>query len=319
MFDFYVANRNSKVFIQLSRIYWQLQLKGHATNLERAVNKRTKELIKSKSEYKKKASEADKASQATLNILEDVEEARQKIKTSNKKLKELDKLKTDFLSFVSHELRTPVTPIRSQLQRLLSKSLSKTERQRSLQMVLRNTDRLDRLINDILEISRIKSKRLKIHQRKTDISSLVKQASHTFDSLAKENNLKLIVTVPKRNIIAYVDTDRIKEVIVNLIDNAIKHSQAKKIEISLKKTSNELIFCVQDDGKGISQDEQKKIFKTFYVGIEKRPSSKSAGLGLAICKSIVQLHGGRIFVKSETNKGSIFCFLLPTKKQKKYK
>ena len=249
--------------------------------------------------------------QATVRDITEQKKAEQKIQEQIEELKELDKLKTEFLSFVSHELRTPLTPIRSQLQRLLEKKCKTEDQKDSLNMILRNTVRLDKLINDVLEISRLESQRMQIFKRRTNFKDLIKLSVETMRPLAKEKNIKITTKFHQGPIQISLDEDRIKQVLINLIDNAIKHSKTKEIIISTKKSNSHITVCVEDKGKGISEKERKHLFELFYVGKESKYISKGAGLGLPISKGIVELHGGKIWVKSQLKKGTTFFFTLP--------
>jgi signal transduction histidine kinase/HAMP domain-containing protein len=294
-------------------------------NLEHKIIERTKDLKLSQNKLNKKIIESERAKLATLNILEDVQEAREKLKESYTKLKGLDKLKTEFLSFSSRELRTPLTPIRSQLQRLLSKDLNKMDRKESLEMILRNTIRLDKLINDVLDISRIESKRLKIIKNPENIKQLIEKIIETLSPLAKDKKVKISTDFKQIPSFLFLDKPRIQSVFINLLDNAIKHSDAKSIKISARKNDHKIEFCVEDDGKGIKKENLKKVFETFEVGMASKYKYGGAGLGLPICKGIVEAHDGKIWLTSKLNEGSKFCFTLPienlksTKKNEKKK
>ena len=247
-----------------------------------------------------------------------VRERTKKLQESYEKLKGLDKLKTQFLSFVSHELRTPLTPIRGQLQRLLSKELGKKERRESVEMILRNTIRLDKLINDVLEVSRIESKRLKLAPRKFDLKQVITEVLETMNPLAKEYNVNLKLELGPFSHELSIDQDRLKQVFINLIDNAIKHGQPKNVIVKTKKGGGSLTTQVVDDGKGIPREDIPHLFEQFYVGKEEKYIHKGAGLGLPICQGIVEGHGGKISVKSMMGQGTTFTIQLPFKTKSLY-
>ncbi|PIZ50901.1 hypothetical protein COY27_05455 [Candidatus Woesearchaeota archaeon CG_4_10_14_0_2_um_filter_33_13] len=290
------------------------QMKEQQQLLIKSETEKRNFLEKSKKELefkvKSRTADLEKSRVATLNILDDVEEARKKLKDSYVKLKGLEQLKTQFLSFASHELRTPLTPITAQLQRLLSQDLPKKERIASLDMVLRNVTRLDRLINDVLDISRIESKRLKLAKSKNDLNEDLVLIISTATPLATNQGMKLIYTPTKLPKFMY-DKYRIQQVLTNLIDNAIKHSAGKNITISAKLKRDKINVCVKDDGEGIKEEDFKHLFELFYVGQEGQFHAKGAGLGLSICKGIVEEHGGKFTVNTRIGQGSMFCFTLP--------
>ena len=253
--------------------------------------------------------------QATVRDVTKHKEAELKIQEQIYRLKEMDELKSHFLSAVSHELRTPITPIKSQTQRMLDINLSKEGRIKSLEMVLRNTIRLDRLIQDILEISRIKAGKLKIFRKSDDINSIIEESKGIMKPISDERKVKIKLRLNKVPKIP-VDRDRILEVLTNLIDNAIIYGGRKDILISSKVKGSLVIVEVKDKGRGILKKNLSQLFEPFYR--EKRSwedQIQGTGLGLSICKGIVESHGGEMSVKSVLNKGSVFYFTLPLKKK----
>jgi signal transduction histidine kinase len=243
-------------------------------------------------------------------------EVAESLEKMEEKRKEVDKIKTDFLSFVSHELRTPLTPIRAQLQRLLNKELPKEKKKESLNMILRNSIRLDKLINDILETSRIQSHQLKLKFKKSDLREIIKQVSNTMEPLARNLAVRIRLLFGNFTHEFAVDEDRFRQVLINLIDNAIKHGRPKNITISTEKKSGKLLISVSDDGVGIAEKDMTHLFEKFYVGKEEKFVHKGAGLGLTISRGIIKGHDGDIIVKSSVGKGSKFTIVLPIKNKR---
>jgi len=234
--------------------------------------------------------------------------------------KELDTAKTDFLSITSHELRSPMTPMKAQLQMMQEGYFGKlTKKQKdSLNIITRNADRLDKIIVDFLEISRIEAARLKFNFKEIDPSEIVKETVKFMDGFAKEKNIKLKVDLDDLpNIEA--DPDRISQVLRNLINNAIKFSEKKsKIEISARLKEDYIEFCVKDYGCGLTHENQIRIFEPFYqVEGSQRRRHGGTGLGLAICRGIVESQKGKIWVESKIDKGSRFTFTIPLKPVRK--
>jgi len=228
--------------------------------------------------------------------------------------REIDDAKTEFLSITSHELRSPITPMKAQLQMLEQGYFGKLNKKQkeSLEIIIRNTDRLDNIIMDFLEISRIEAARLKFNFRETDLTETLSETVKFMEGFAKEKNIKLVLNYDKLPIIE-ADPDRISQVLRNLINNAIKFSEENsKIEISVKLREKDILFSVKDYGKGISSDDQIRIFEPFYQ-VEKHSRRKygGTGLGLAICRGIVESQNGKIWVESKLGKGSNFCFTIP--------
>jgi PAS domain S-box-containing protein len=239
-------------------------------------------------------------------------EADEKLRNAYEKLKELDSMKAVFLSMVSHELKTPLTPIKSQLQRVISDGMSKDEINDSLNIVLRNAIRLEKLINDVLETSRIESKRFVLDKIKMNLSDIIRHSVSTISSFAKEKNTKIKLDADD-TLFMVGDPYRIEEVMINLLDNAIRHGKPKNIKISVKKLDNIFLVGVKDDGTGVHKEEKENLFKSFYRGKEKERGYAGAGLGLAISRGIITGHGGKIWVESEFGKGATFYFTLPIK------
>ena len=230
-------------------------------------------------------------------------------------LKELDKLKDNFLNTTSHELKTPLIPIHSQLQLLLAGDFGKLnkEQKKSLEMIFRNETRLDRLVSDVLDISRIQTKKLKIVPKKLSLTKVIKNVAEEMKPKAREKEVGItmkLADLPK----VVADSDRITQVVGNLINNAIKFTPEKgKIEIEAEKGKKEVVVKVRDNGIGISPKNLKKLFTPFVqldIGLARKHGG--TGLGLVICKGIVEAHGGKIWAESKgEGKGSTFTFSLP--------
>jgi len=227
---------------------------------------------------------------------------------------EIDNAKTEFLSITSHELRSPMTPMKAQLQMLQEGyfgKLSKKQKE-SLSVIIRNAERLDNIIADFLEISRIEAARLKFDFRETDVKELVKDTIAFMQGFAKEKNVSLIDKVKNLPLIK-ADPDRISQVLRNLINNAIKFSdENNKIEVSAELKNDFILFGVKDYGRGISPDNQVRVFEPFYqVESSTRRKHGGTGLGLTICRGIVESQKGKIWVESEPGRGCKFNFTVP--------
>jgi signal transduction histidine kinase len=230
--------------------------------------------------------------------------------------KQLEKTKSEFISITSHELRTPITPLKAQLQMLYKQYygvLSEKQRQ-SLLMILKNTDRLSKIIEDFLEISRIEAARLKFVFKKTDIRETVYETVNLMEEFAKEKNIVFEINMSKLPIIN-VDPDRVCQVLKNLCHNAVKFSpRDSKIEIGALIKGGFIQFSVKDYGRGMSQNDQIRIFEPFYqTDLGEDKLFGGTGLGLAICRGIVQAQKGSIWVQSVEGKGSTFYFTIPLK------
>ncbi len=240
------------------------------------------------------------------------------IKRQNAELKRLNRIKSDFLNVTSHELRTPMVAIKGYAQLISDMSLGEiTKKQKkALGIVLRNTNRLNKLVQDILDVSRLESGTMKFTAEEIDVGKMIKETVETMQSLANIKQMKINASLEDNMPRLIIDCERIKQVIVNLLNNAIKFSPCKsEINIYVKKEGDYVVFNVQDFGRGIPKNKKGKIFDTFYQvdSAKDRKLMGGTGLGLTISRGIVVAHGGNISVDSKLDKGSTFSFTLPLK------
>jgi PAS domain S-box-containing protein len=227
--------------------------------------------------------------------------------------KQIERMKDEFVSVVSHELRTPLTSIHGSLGMLTSGLLPTDSEQgkRLLQIATDSTERLVRLINDILDIERIESGKAKMQPEICNIADLIAQAVNVMQPLADKAGVTLSISTLSMQLC--VDPDRIVQTLTNLLSNAIKFSYGgSTVWLIAQQQADEVLFTVQDTGRGIPTDKLESIFERFQqVDSSDSRNHDGTGLGLAICKSIVRQHGGRIWVESLLGKGSSFYFTLP--------
>jgi PAS domain S-box-containing protein len=226
---------------------------------------------------------------------------------------ELSKMKSDLLATVSHELRTPLAIIKGYSTMILDyfSRLSPGEQREYLKSIDNSTDRLAKLVDNLLDSSRMEAGLLKLEKAQTIISRLIQQAAA--EARIRADQHRIVIRLEKRLPRVNIDAKRIRQVLDNLIDNAVKYSPAgTEVLISARQDSEVLHISVTDQGPGIPPDEQTKIFDRMYR-IEQRlsPGVEGIGLGLSICQRLVEAHGGRIWVESEREKGSVFHFTLP--------
>ncbi len=256
-----------------------------------------------------------------LLAMEDVTfrvDAERRLKRSNARLKELNLLKTRFLVMTSHELKTPITPVVIQAQMLSDGSLGKlsAKQKQSAEMILRNITRLDNLVSDIFDISRIQSSRLNLVFQRLQLARLIEEAKENMAPLAAEKDIKLVAKIQKLPRIP-VDKDRIIQVLTNLISNAIKFTPAKgTITIEAAKQKDDVLISVKDTGRGMVEKDVRRLFTLFFqVKASYELKEEGTGLGLPICKGIIEQHGGKIWAESLIGKGSTFSFTLPIKQK----
>ncbi len=294
---------------------------------------------------------------------EEMAQMAEKLRKANERLKELDKLKDEFLNITSHELGTPLSGIEGYLSMIIDEGMGKLDKKAVgfVKRAYESSQRMARLIRDLLNVSRIEQKRLVINKKPYNLEKLTEDAVNDLSFSAKEkgielkyekpfdssNTLKASSTQSKPLPKVFIDPDRIREVILNLINNAIKftekgtvavevkpvqsksqevlnginHSkfkvQSSKFKVEDKKISKPkyIKFSVADTGHGISKEDLAHIFEKFYRGsIKASKSTQGTGLGLYICQGIIELHNGKIWAESELGKGSRFSFILPIMK-----
>jgi two-component system phosphate regulon sensor histidine kinase PhoR len=227
------------------------------------------------------------------------------------RLRHLETVRSDFVANVSHELRTPLTSIKGFVETLLDGGLRDTDAaRRFLNIISQEADRLNRLIHDLLDLSKMESGRTELHLTRLFLAPLVEEIRQTMDARLAERNIGISVELGSTPV--WADEDRIREVLVNLIDNAIKYTtEGGLIRVSEIGRGDRQEFIICDNGIGIPKESLGRIFERFYR-VDKARSREmgGTGLGLSIVKHIIDRHGGRVWVESEWGKGSCFHFTL---------
>ncbi len=231
--------------------------------------------------------------------------------------KKLEHLKDEFISTVSHELRTPLTVIREGVSQVLEGILGETteNQKKFLSIALQAIDRLSRIINDLLDISKIEADKLELKMDLVDLTAVAHEItapSSPYQMRANDKGITLEVRVPSHRVECYVAKDKIIQVFTNLVGNALKFVEKGKIEISIEDKDGYAECSVTDTGMGISKENLPKAFNKFQqFDRTDGPGEKGTGLGLAISKGLVEMHKGKIWVESERGKGTKFIFILP--------
>ena len=226
---------------------------------------------------------------------------------------QVDRMKTEFIATVSHELKTPLTSMKGSLQLLLTRGkwLTETEKQ-LLTVCFRNTERLIRLIGEILDISRIESGGMPFKFQPVSIGELAVYAVEEIGPLAAGRNITVVNSVGEQLTQVYGDSDRLLQVLTNLLSNAVKFSpEGKVVMVTARQDGNYLEVSISDHGKTIQWADREKLFKKFQQIEGAEGTVGGAGLGLAICKEIVERHHGRIFYTAEGEAGNTFSFTVP--------
>jgi Na+/proline symporter/signal transduction histidine kinase len=245
----------------------------------------------------------------------ELEAATAELRAANERLKELDRLKDDFMSTVTHELRTPLTSIRAFSEILLSNpDVELAERRRFLGIITRETERLTRLINQVLDLAKIESGRAEWHVTRVDLKEVVAETLAGMSQVFKERDVQVNARLPERVSAVRADLDRLIQVLLNLLSNAVKFCEPGKgrIEVALSEHGGHVRVDVADNGPGISPEDQKVVFDKFrQVGDTLTNKPPGTGLGLHISRQIVEHFGGRLWVESRFGHGAKFSFTLP--------
>ncbi len=246
---------------------------------------------------------------------QELREVTSSLQAANRRLQELDRMKDDFISTVTHELRTPLTSIRACSEILADNpDLDTAERQRFLVLIIKESERLTRLINQVLDLAKLESGLAEWHNEVLDLCDIVREAVNATGPLFSGRGIKLDLSLPLAAVAVQGDRDRIMQVMLNLLSNAAKFCAANsgRVEVRLQQRSNEVRVDIVDNGIGISMDERQLIFEKFrQAGDTMTRKPQGTGLGLSISRQIIGHLGGRLWVESEVGRGSTFSFNLP--------
>ncbi|WP_339147220.1 MULTISPECIES: ATP-binding protein [unclassified Sutcliffiella] len=228
-------------------------------------------------------------------------------------LKKLEQMRKDFVANVSHELKTPITSIKGFSETLLDGAMNdKDTLEYFLSIILKESDRLQSLIEDLLDLSKIEKQGFKLNPEYFEISGILEEIFVILKGKAKEKEIELIMNRPQKDLFLFADASRVKQVFINLINNAIAYTPAGgEVKVDVEEVGEEIVIVVSDTGVGMEQEEIPRIFERFYrVDKARSRNSGGTGLGLAIVKHIVEAHHGTISVKSRLNKGTTFTVKL---------
>ncbi|MDX5421642.1 MAG: HAMP domain-containing histidine kinase [Hymenobacteraceae bacterium] len=234
-------------------------------------------------------------------------------------LKRLQSMRREFLADVSHELKTPIFAAQGFIHTLLDGAMDDPNvRERFLQKAAKSLDGLDALVQDLISISQFEKGVVKMNKRNFDVVHLMHEVFEQLEQKAAQHEISLhLETAPDEQIMLYADPNRMRQVFINLIDNAIKYGRkGGNIWIMFDEGRKKYTITVKDDGSGIAQEHINRIFERFYrIDKSRARDTSSTGLGLAICKHIVEAHRSFIAVKSELGKGTTLRFKLPKAKK----
>lgn len=243
-----------------------------------------------------------------------LEQATAELRAANHRLEGLDRLKDDFMSSVTHELRTPLTSIRALAELMHDDAdMPAAQRQQFLAIVVTETERLSRLVNQVLDMAKIESGHAEWHNTDVDLAALVRQAAQTVQELLKERGAELRLLLPDTVPTLRADPDRLMQVLINLLSNAVKFVPPGQghIELRLAVGTSALTVEVQDNGPGVPEAQRALIFEKFRQGGDAANRPQGTGLGLPISRQIVEHFGGRMELRPDTGQGACFAFTLP--------
>lgn len=245
-----------------------------------------------------------------------VQERTKQLASAFEEVKRISQKKSEFISAVSHELRTPLTSIKGYAAILMSGKIGEVplKVKERLERVNKQSDNLVKLINSLLDISRIESGRVEMKLKEHDIASLIDNVHDLLTPQLKEKNIHFVVDIPENIPQVKIDLPQYERVFINLVANAIKFTpQEGTISIKAQSQKGATLFMISDTGIGIPEDDLKRLFDEFYrVDNEINKNVKGTGLGLALAKNIVEAHKGKIWITSKVNEGTTFHFTLPS-------
>ncbi|NOZ80997.1 MAG: hypothetical protein GXP63_04960 [DPANN group archaeon] len=298
------------------------KLAGHSKDLEKIVRRKTKEL-------RAKVDELERNKAAMLNILEDSDEAKNRLVIAQRKLKEsmnelekLDFQKDQFISIAAHELKTPLTSIKGFTDLLKNPAVAndKKKRQKFLTIIYNDTTRLGELISNILELSRMDIGTLKLAWEKVNLGEVFGACLPQVTLQVKAKGLRFQTHIPRSLPSVFIDKDKLIQVIRNLVNNAVHYTDKGTITLTVERRQKDIKVSVSDTGKGIPPESLEKIFERFYqVDSPLTRQIGGSGLGLSISRGFIEAMGGKIWAESSPGNGSTFSFILPLKAPKTMK
>jgi signal transduction histidine kinase len=278
------------------------ELEDYSRTLEKKVEERTSKL-------RRNVRELSEARKATLNILEDINEAKKELEKANRELMAMDEMKSKFLGTASHELKTPLTAIKANVDFILSGREGPIPRnlRQYLSTVQRNTNRIQEIMEKMLDMARIKAGKIGLLVEKVNLLTAVKGYLREIKPIEKRLDIK--IKIP-RGVYVQADKDRLHDIYINLLSNAFKFTpKGGEVRITARRDNDVVLAGVSDTGVGIPEDQCERVFDEFYQVDRRRYGG--TGLGLTIVKGIVEEHGGKIWVDSQVGKGSTFYFTVP--------
>jgi len=243
-----------------------------------------------------------------------LERASGDLRAANAQLQSLDRLKDDFMSSVTHELRTPLTSIRTMAELMVDEpDMAAAQRQQFVQIIVTETERLSRLVNQVLDLAKIESGHAQWHNTDVDLGHLLEQAVQTTAGMFHDRGADVQLALPPQAVVLRADPDRLTQVVLNLLSNAAKFvpDHSGRVDIVLSRSDQGIQVAIQDNGPGVPASQRSQIFEKFHQGQDGGVRPQGTGLGLPISRQIVEHLGGRIWVEPTPQRGARFVFELP--------
>jgi len=249
-----------------------------------------------------------------------IDSATKELRASNAQLQRLDEAKDEFISMASHQLRTPLTSIKGYISMIVEGDAGKINpmQKKLLEEAFLSSERMVRLINDFLNVSRLQTGKFLVEKHDTDLAKVVQQEIDSLGTSAASRGMKFSYSMPKKFPILQLDEGKIRQVIMNFSDNAMYYSKdASTIKVSLKKEKDAVVFTVKDTGIGVPVSEQGHLFNKFFRATNARKQRPDGtGVGLFLAKKVIDAHDGDVIFESKEGKGSTFGFRLPITQSK---
>ena len=228
-----------------------------------------------------------------------------------KEISVAEQMRRDIVANVSHELRTPLTSIIGFLKGILDGVIKPEDEKKYLQIAYDEANRLKGLTHEIVEVAKLESGSIKLNKERFNLNTLSKDVKLELEPMIKEKNVEFILEEKVKNIDIFADKDKIKQVLINIINNSYKFTDKGYIKLTINKKEKNAIIIIQDTGSGIQKDKISYLFNKFYTANEYGDATAGAGLGLNIVKNIVDLHKGDINIESEVGKGTKITIHIP--------
>ncbi|MDD3839565.1 MAG: HAMP domain-containing sensor histidine kinase [Clostridia bacterium] len=278
-----------------------------------STSKRISMPLKKMSSISRAMAEGDFSKRVDINSPDEIGELSNAFNNMAMSLENLENMRRDFVASVSHELKSPIASIRGFVQAIRDGTIEHQEQEEYLNIVIEETNRLTRLINQLLDLSNIETGYFVLENSVFDINEVIRRVIIKYEQRIKEKQIDLKVMLSKNDKLVKGDEDRIEQVVSNLMDNAIKYTgMGGEVRVATQAREHKIFTHIEDSGMGIAQEDLPYIFERFYKVDNSRSESSGFGLGLSIVKKIIEQHeGGQIYARSEKGKGTEFIFYLP--------